>query len=155
MVAQGAGPGNSGVPREQAPEGRQKHDLARESGSVAPPGLGRLRGLVIPGLSPWATVCRPSGAQYQEFDMRYVHCIILRYPLVGVWTLGLCCVLQAAEPDRQALGQKAHDILKANCYRCHGQEGTVEGGLNYVLDFKTLVTRKKVVPGDAGKSRLF
>jgi tetratricopeptide (TPR) repeat protein len=61
----------------------------------------------------------------------------------------------AAEPDRAALARQAHDILKAHCYRCHGQDGAVEGGMNYVLDFKTLVARKKVIPGDAAKSKLY
>jgi tetratricopeptide (TPR) repeat protein len=61
----------------------------------------------------------------------------------------------AAEPDGAALARQAHDILKANCYRCHGQDGAVEGGMNYVLDFKTLVVRKKIIPGDAAKSKLY
>jgi tetratricopeptide (TPR) repeat protein len=61
----------------------------------------------------------------------------------------------AAEPDGAALARQAHDILKAHCYRCHGQDGAVEGGMNYVLDFKTLVVRKKVIPGDAAKSKLY
>jgi tetratricopeptide (TPR) repeat protein len=61
----------------------------------------------------------------------------------------------AAEPDGAALARQAHDIVKANCYRCHGQDGAVEGGMNYVLDFKTLRARKKVVPGDAAKSKLY
>jgi tetratricopeptide (TPR) repeat protein/mono/diheme cytochrome c family protein len=71
--------------------------------------------------------------------------------------LTLCAALAApaAEPDRAALARQAHEILKTNCYRCHGQDGAVEGGLNYVLDFKTLVARKKVVPGDAAKSKLY
>src|SRR5207244_1172357 len=46
-------------------------------------------------------------------------------------------------------------IFKANCYRCHGQEGTVEGGMNYILELKTLVSRKKIEPGDPAKSKLF
>jgi WD40 repeat protein len=58
----------------------------------------------------------------------------------------------AAEPE---LARKAETILKANCYRCHGQEGAVEGGFNYVLDRATLVARRKVVPGRAGASPLY
>src|SRR5262249_47361946 len=53
------------------------------------------------------------------------------------------------------LARKAQAILKANCYRCHGQEGAVEGGMNYVLDLEKLVTRKKVVPGQPDKSPLY
>src|SRR5438105_10788808 len=61
----------------------------------------------------------------------------------------------APPADRAGLAARASAILKANCYRCHGQDGTVEGGLNYILDFKALVARNKVVPGDPKKSRLF
>ena len=32
------------------------------------------------------------------------------------------------------LAQKAQAILKANCHRCHGQNGSLEGGFNYILD---------------------
>lgn len=62
--------------------------------------------------------------------------------------------LSAAEPDR-AIARQVHDILKTHCYRCHGQDGVVEGGLNYILDFKALVARKKVIPGEPGQSRLY
>lgn len=62
---------------------------------------------------------------------------------------------RAAEPDRAELVRKAHAILKANCYRCHGQEGAIEGGMNYVLDLEKLVQRKKVLPGNADKSPLY
>jgi tetratricopeptide (TPR) repeat protein len=73
-------------------------------------------------------------------------------------TLTLCAALlavPAAEPDRADLARKAHAVFKAHCYRCHGQDGAVEGGLNYVLDFKTLRARKKVVPGSPVKSKLY
>jgi WD40 repeat protein len=58
----------------------------------------------------------------------------------------------AADPG---LARNAEAILKANCYRCHGQEGAVEGGFNYVLDRATLVARKKVVPGRPDGSPLY
>jgi mono/diheme cytochrome c family protein len=61
----------------------------------------------------------------------------------------------AANPDQTALAQKAAAVLKTHCYRCHGQEGANEGGFNYDLDQKQLIKRKKVVPGNSGKSRLF
>jgi len=76
---------------------------------------------------------------------------LLALVLAGV--SGLPSTGRPADPD-PALARKAQDILKANCYRCHGQNGSVEGGLNYVLDVKTLVARKKIVPGDPAKSRL-
>jgi formylglycine-generating enzyme required for sulfatase activity len=72
----------------------------------------------------------------------------------------------AAPPGRKAapavkdkateLAQKARRILRANCYRCHGQDGNVEGGFNFVLDRRQLVARRgMVVPGNPAKSRLF
>jgi tetratricopeptide (TPR) repeat protein len=60
-----------------------------------------------------------------------------------------------AEPDRLPLAQRARVILETNCHRCHGQGGTNEGGFNFVLDAAQLTSRKKVVPGDAGRSKLY
>ena len=45
-------------------------------------------------------------------------------------------------------------ILESNCHRCHGQEGSVEGAMNYVMDLGKLVARKRIVPGDPASSRL-
>lgn len=45
--------------------------------------------------------------------------------------------------------------MQANCHRCHGHDGANEGGLNYLLDRQRLVSRKKLVPGDADKSKLY
>src|SRR5262245_44172556 len=67
--------------------------------------------------------------------------------------LGACSIGVSA--DNATLAAKARDVLKTHCYRCHGQDGTIEGGINYVLDFKTLAARKKVLPGEADKSRVF
>ncbi len=58
-------------------------------------------------------------------------------------------------PEHAALPSRAHTILKANCYRCHGQEGAVEGGLNFILDRDKLIARRKVLPGHAEKSPLY
>src|SRR5207253_11117509 len=63
-----------------------------------------------------------------------------------------------AQPKTEAqanLTQRIHAILKANCYRCHGQDGENEGGLNYVVDLRTLVGRNKVVPGKPEDSAVF
>jgi WD40 repeat protein/mono/diheme cytochrome c family protein len=59
----------------------------------------------------------------------------------------------ADEPNE--LVAKAQAVFKAHCYRCHGQDGAIEGGLNYVADLGKLVARKKVVPGNPSASRLF
>lgn len=56
-----------------------------------------------------------------------------------------------AEPG---LPGRAHAVLKAHCYRCHGENGVAEGGFNYVLDLPKLVSRNKVVPGKPAQSRL-
>ena len=53
------------------------------------------------------------------------------------------------------LAHKVQAILKANCHRCHGRDGAVEGGLNYILDRDKLIARKKVLPGKAEQSPLF
>lgn len=75
------------------------------------------------------------------------------FPLAAVFAL-LASPAVAADDPKQ-LAAQAHAVLKTHCYRCHGQDGAIEGGLNYVADLNKLVARKKVVPGDAAKSRLF
>jgi WD40 repeat protein/mono/diheme cytochrome c family protein len=58
-----------------------------------------------------------------------------------------------ADPP-SGLAARARDILKTNCYRCHGQDGAVEGGFNYVLDRDKLVASHKIVPGKPDESPL-
>jgi WD40 repeat protein/mono/diheme cytochrome c family protein len=60
-----------------------------------------------------------------------------------------------AEADEPALAAQAQAILRTHCHRCHGQDGSVEGGMNYGTDLAKLVSRKKVTPGDPAGSRLF
>jgi YD repeat-containing protein len=74
--------------------------------------------------------------------------------------LALCAMvgmpaLVAAQEDPQQLARKARELLQTHCYRCHGNDGANEGGLNYVLDRDKLVERRKIVPGEPDKSRLF
>ena len=45
-------------------------------------------------------------------------------------------------------------ILDTHCHRCHGRDGAVEGGFNYVLDLPKLLDRKKLLPGNANRSPL-
>ena len=78
-------------------------------------------------------------------------------PAVGIFLLAhavLAGGAYEAESDEQALAQKAGEILKNNCYRCHGQDGANEGGFNYVTDLRQLVNRGRVVPGDPTKSKI-
>jgi hypothetical protein len=81
--------------------------------------------------------------------MRF-RCALAIHVLALVWVGGMF----GAEPDKQALARKARDILKDNCYRCHGQNGAKEGGFNYVTDLRQLVGRRRVVPGDPAKSKI-
>jgi mono/diheme cytochrome c family protein len=59
-----------------------------------------------------------------------------------------------AQQAAQDLARKAAVILQTNCHRCHGQDGAVEGGFNYVLDSARLTARKKIVPGRPDQSVL-
>src|SRR5262249_36086998 len=51
--------------------------------------------------------------------------------------------------------RQARTVLQKHCHRCHGQDGTIEGGMSYVLDRDRLMARGKIVPGAAEKSPLF
>lgn len=62
--------------------------------------------------------------------------------------------LRAEEPVAE-LAQKAKAILAKSCHSCHGENGAIEGGFGYVMDRQQLVNRKRIVPGDAAKSKLF
>src|SRR6478736_6676170 len=52
------------------------------------------------------------------------------------------------------IASAAKNALEKNCARCHAN-GQSEGGFGFALDAKELIARKKIVPGDAGKSLLF
>ena len=43
--------------------------------------------------------------------------------------------------DDTAVAQRAHAVLKKHCYSCHGEQGTIEGGVNYVLSGRLLKSR--------------
>lgn len=64
--------------------------------------------------------------------------------------------LWAQQVKPEDLAAKAQRILEVNCYRCHGQNGSTEGGFNTILNFAELKKDAgKLVPGNAEKSRLF
>lgn len=67
--------------------------------------------------------------------------------------LGLLLLPAMARADAD-LPAQAKAVLQRHCYRCHGQEGTNEGGFNFVLDLKQLIVRNKVTAGEPRKSRL-
>jgi mono/diheme cytochrome c family protein len=58
----------------------------------------------------------------------------------------------AAEVPAEAA--KARAVLQKHCYRCHGEKGTAEGGMNFVLDRDKLVAKGVVVPNKPDKSPL-
>lgn len=61
----------------------------------------------------------------------------------------------AADSEKAVLAQKAQAILKTHCYRCHGEAGAVEGGMNFILDLDRLVQRRKVVAGKPAESSVW
>src|SRR5436190_6211770 len=73
------------------------------------------------------------------------------------FALGLFLSLTTPAPaaDPTDLARNALSVLKANCYRCHGQDANGEGGFGGVLDPTVLRERKLIVPGDAEQSKLF
>jgi WD40 repeat protein len=65
-----------------------------------------------------------------------------------------CAANSRAAEDGATLARKAETVLKANCFRCHGKDGSLEGGMNYILDREKLLARKKIIPGKADDSPL-
>ncbi len=74
----------------------------------------------------------------------------MKFLLVTFVALGLGVPLFAQEKPN--LSEKVTGILKQHCYRCHGENGAVEGGFNYVQDLERLVQRRKVIANDPAKS---
>jgi WD40 repeat protein/mono/diheme cytochrome c family protein len=93
------------------------------------------------------------------FNLHFLPEVVMRTALLVLLSLGLFTTVQpsltAAEPEAKELASKAREVLSVHCYRCHGQDGAVEGGFNFILDARSLVARNKVVPGNAAKSKLF
>jgi mono/diheme cytochrome c family protein len=56
--------------------------------------------------------------------------------------------------NEAALVTRVQSILEQSCHSCHGESGSNEGGMNYVLDLKRLVETGKIVARDAEKSDL-
>ncbi|MCZ2340873.1 MAG: c-type cytochrome [Bacteroidales bacterium] len=76
----------------------------------------------------------------------------MRIPFTLVFLLASLPTLKATEPgDATAIGK----ILATHCAACHGANGTVEGGLNYITDLDKLIARRKIIPGNAADSPVF
>ncbi len=71
------------------------------------------------------------------------------------WSCLFVLVAPAFAAAADTVAQKALDVLKAHCYRCHGEAGNVEGGMNFVTDLERLVARKKVIPGKPDESPIW
>ena len=74
--------------------------------------------------------------------------------LLGLLLFVVGTSVQAAETPAD-FSKKALAVLNTHCHRCHGQDGAVEGGFNYVLDRDKLLQRKKIMPGHAEQSPLY
>src|SRR3954465_2338662 len=78
-------------------------------------------------------------------------------PLIAwsLLTIGGLLSTGAARGDvpASALAESARGVLKTYCYRCHGQDGRNEGGLNVVTDLKKLVESKRVLPHEPERSK--
>src|SRR5262245_29026246 len=84
------------------------------------------------------------------------HAAASRFALCLLVSLSPCLLVSAARPDGDAdLARQAREVLRSHCHRCHGQDGALEGGMNYVLDLDRLVARRKVVAGRPDESPLF
>src|SRR5262245_32082309 len=77
---------------------------------------------------------------------------------IGAASVVVVAILgSSAAAGAQASGDlpdKARAVFKAYCYRCHGQNGANEGGVNYILDLKQIVGRRKVVAGQSARPQL-
>lgn len=52
------------------------------------------------------------------------------------------------------LGKQAQVIFATHCYRCHGENGSSDGGMNFILDFSKLVGTN-VIAGNPEKSSVY
>jgi WD40 repeat protein len=87
----------------------------------------------------------------------------MRIRTPGPWACLALFILAAAigaaappvsTPSDPALVARAQTVLRTYCYRCHGQDGAIEGGFNYILDRNKLIARRKIVPGQPERSPL-
>ncbi|MEX0711096.1 MAG: c-type cytochrome domain-containing protein [Pirellulales bacterium] len=69
--------------------------------------------------------------------------------------IGIACLSGSPPLARGAdgiqLAKKVQAIFEANCHRCHGQDGSNEGGLNFLLRLDKLVAGEQYIA--AGKAR--
>ena len=78
----------------------------------------------------------------------------MRLLVIGLGGLLISAGMTEAQ-DAAKLAKAAQAILKEHCYSCHGEAGAAEGGVNYVLEVPRLISRGKLVAGNAVKSKLY
>src|SRR5207249_1871548 len=94
-----------------------------------------------------------NGPRQLSWSIRFLaEGLAMRGFLVAGLSLVLLTAVRAAEPAD--VTRAAITVLKANCYRCHGQDGQHEGKLADVLDVAALREKQFVVSGDAARSRV-
>ncbi len=72
-----------------------------------------------------------------------------------VWSMSaLGEAARGQSPAASAQAGNVVNVLKKYCYRCHGQAGRNEGGLNFVTDLKKLVESKRIIPREPESSKL-
>lgn len=74
--------------------------------------------------------------------------------LVAFITLVNLLQSPGAQTPSPGIAQRAWEVLRGHCYRCHGEDGSAKGGMNYVLDRDRLVETGKIVPGQPHASPL-
>ncbi len=82
-------------------------------------------------------------------------CSLLVLSCMSLLSASFFTPVQAADAAKTEVAVKAQAALRTYCYRCHGQDGSLEGGMNYILDREKLVARHKLVPGKAEESPIF
>ena len=66
-----------------------------------------------------------------------------------------CSVLMGFVQAQDTNAIKVRELLASRCYHCHGEDGTAEGGLNFILDSDRLIRSEYVVPSEPQKSALY
>lgn len=53
------------------------------------------------------------------------------------------------------MARAAEQVLEQNCHQCHGQNGTANGSLNFIMDAEQLIAHELVFPGNPDDSRIY
>ena len=69
-------------------------------------------------------------------------------------TILFTAIAASFAPAAEVTPKDIQKILTDNCHRCHGQNGSLEGGMNYILDLPRLIQKKLIVSGKPDESPL-